>query len=211
MRLIARRAAGSVRDSMSLLDQTLALGGDNLTSAVTREVLGLAGQELFADLFDALHARDCAAVSQLCASLFRQGWTSDFSCASWPDICATCSCCGRAARPWRPLWACPARRSFSAGPGPAFLRRSPARGLADGTGRPARHRAESRAGRSLELLLLNLALLPQLLPLERMDSVPAPSAPVQGHPAHDRQEGSPLPPRDMGHAVPGPGPGDPRP
>ena len=73
VRLIARRAAGSVRDSMSLLDQTLALGGDNLTSAVTREVLGLAGQELFADLFDALHARDCAAVSQLCASLFRQG------------------------------------------------------------------------------------------------------------------------------------------
>ncbi|MCI6333528.1 MAG: DNA polymerase III, subunit gamma and tau, partial [Desulfovibrio piger] len=55
---------------------------------------------------------------------------------------------------------------------------------------------------ALELLLLNLALLPQLLPLVRMDSVPAPSAPVQGHPAHDRQEGSPLPPRDMGHAAP---------
>ena len=61
VRLSARRAAGSGRDSMSLLDQTLALGGDNRTSAVTREVLGLAGQELFADLFDALHARDCAA------------------------------------------------------------------------------------------------------------------------------------------------------
>ena len=113
VRLIARRAAGSVRDSMSLLDQTLALGGDNLTSAVTREVLGLAGQELFADLFDALHARDCAAVSQLCAGLFRQGVDIGFSCANWPDICATCSCCGRAAMPWPPLWACPAKRSFS--------------------------------------------------------------------------------------------------
>ena len=34
VRLIARRAAGSVRDSMSLLDQTLALGGAELTVAV---------------------------------------------------------------------------------------------------------------------------------------------------------------------------------
>ena len=38
VRLIARRAAGSVRDSMSLLDQTLALGGDNLTSGRTGTV-----------------------------------------------------------------------------------------------------------------------------------------------------------------------------
>lgn len=60
---------------------------------------------------------------------------------------------------------------------------------------------------ALELLLLNLALLPQLLPLERMDSVPAPSAPVQGHPAHDRQEGSPLPARESGPCRTCPGPG----
>ena len=46
VRLLARRAAGSVRDSMSLLGQTLALGGDHLTEASTRSVLGLAGQEL---------------------------------------------------------------------------------------------------------------------------------------------------------------------
>ena len=65
----ARRAAGSVRDSMSLLDQALALGGDTLTAGVTREVLGLAGQELFSCLFEALAGRDCPTVAELYARL----------------------------------------------------------------------------------------------------------------------------------------------
>ena len=46
VRLLARRAAGSVRDSMSLLGQTLALGGDHLTEASTPSLLGIASQEL---------------------------------------------------------------------------------------------------------------------------------------------------------------------
>uniref|UniRef100_UPI0026265ACE DNA polymerase III subunit gamma/tau n=1 Tax=uncultured Desulfovibrio sp. TaxID=167968 RepID=UPI0026265ACE len=73
VRLIARRAAGSVRDGMSLLDQTLALGGDRLTVETTRQVLGLAGQELFSELFDALHGQDCAAVAALCRRILQQG------------------------------------------------------------------------------------------------------------------------------------------
>ena len=122
VRLIARRAAGSVRDSMSLLDQTLALGGDNLTSAVTREVLGLADRNC-SPTSSTPSMPGTAPPSPSCApACSARGWTSDFSCASWPDICATCSCCGRAARPWRPLWACPARRSFS---GRAWPRVSP--------------------------------------------------------------------------------------
>ncbi|WP_394278061.1 DNA polymerase III subunit gamma/tau, partial [Desulfovibrio piger] len=203
VRLIARRAAGSVRDSMSLLDQTLALGGDNLTSAVTREVLGLAGQELFADLFDALHARDCAAVSQLCAGLFRQGVDIGFFVRELAGhlrdlfllrqggdaVAPTLGLPGEEILFWQGL-----APRFSAGHLHAAWQMvlDAQRGIVQ----------NPEPAAALELLLLNLALLPQLLPLERMDSAPAPAAPVQGHPGHDRQEGSPLPPRDMGHAAP---------
>jgi len=73
VRLLARRAAGSVRDSMSLLGQTLALGGDNLTEASTRSVLGLAGQELYERLLNALKAQDCLAVAALTQELLERG------------------------------------------------------------------------------------------------------------------------------------------
>ena len=45
--LLARRGAGSVRDSMSLLAQVLAMGGEILTEQDVRDVLGLAGQDVF--------------------------------------------------------------------------------------------------------------------------------------------------------------------
>ena len=73
VRLLARRAAGSVRDSMSLLGQTLALGGDALTEASTRHVLGLAGQEFFERLLAALREQDCLAVAALNAELLERG------------------------------------------------------------------------------------------------------------------------------------------
>ena len=73
VRLIARRAAGSVRDSMSLLGQTLALGEEGLTEAATRTVLGLAGQELYTALLDAIAHQDCVAVATLTRSLLEAG------------------------------------------------------------------------------------------------------------------------------------------
>lgn len=203
VRLIARRAAGSVRDSMSLLDQTLALGGDNLTSAVTREVLGLAGQELFADLFDALHARDCAAVSQLCAGLFRQGVDIGFFVRELAGHLRDLFLLRQGGDAVAPTLGLPGEESlFWQGLAPRFSagHLHAAWQMVLDAQRGIVQNPEPAA--ALELLLLNLALLPQLLPLERMDSAPAPAAPVQGHPGRDRQEGSPLPPRDMGHAAP---------
>ena len=73
VRLIARRAAGSVRDSMSLLGQTLALGEDGLTETATRTVLGLAGQELYTALLDAIARQDCVAVATLTRRLLEAG------------------------------------------------------------------------------------------------------------------------------------------
>jgi DNA polymerase-3 subunit gamma/tau len=63
--LLARRGAGSVRDSMSLLAQVLALGRDGLRVREVREVLGLAHQELYIDLVKAIAAQDLASLGRI--------------------------------------------------------------------------------------------------------------------------------------------------
>ena len=71
--LIARRGAGSVRDSMSLLGQALALGGERLSAAEVRSLLGLAGQEVFLAVMEAVHAGDCVAASSVIRQVLDQG------------------------------------------------------------------------------------------------------------------------------------------
>jgi DNA polymerase-3 subunit gamma/tau len=73
LRLLARRAAGSARDAVTLLSQVLALGGASLKEADTREVLGLAGQELFFALLGAIRRGDCASLSVLTGRLLDRG------------------------------------------------------------------------------------------------------------------------------------------
>lgn len=73
VRLIARRAAGSVRDSMSLLGQVLALGNERLEVADVRSILGLAGQELFFSVMDAMKNQDVVALSQVIRDILEQG------------------------------------------------------------------------------------------------------------------------------------------
>jgi len=71
--LIARRGAGSVRDSMSLLSQVLALGSASLTLHDVREVLGLAGQEVFVRLVECVHGRDLLGLHALLTGILDQG------------------------------------------------------------------------------------------------------------------------------------------
>lgn len=73
VRLIARRGAGSVRDSMSLLGQVLALSGESLSEADTREVLGLAGQDVFYAVVDAVRAKDCLTIVQTLSDILDRG------------------------------------------------------------------------------------------------------------------------------------------
>lgn len=73
VRLLARRGAGSVRDSMSLLAQVLALGSDSLTLADVREVLGLAGSEAFVRLVECVQARDLLGLHALLTEMLDQG------------------------------------------------------------------------------------------------------------------------------------------
>ncbi len=58
LELVARRAAGSMRDAQSLLDQLLAFGGDRLTSAQVHQLLGTAHDERVLALATAVLAHD---------------------------------------------------------------------------------------------------------------------------------------------------------
>lgn len=71
--VIARRGAGSVRDGMSLLGQALAMGRERLVEEDVRAFLGLAGQEVFFGLIEAIHGRDLAAISRLLRQVLDQG------------------------------------------------------------------------------------------------------------------------------------------
>jgi DNA polymerase-3 subunit gamma/tau len=71
--IIAKRGAGSVRDSMSLLGQALAMGEDVLKEADVRGFLGLAGQDVFFGLMESMHSRDLVAVGHVLRQVLDQG------------------------------------------------------------------------------------------------------------------------------------------
>ncbi|WP_320008754.1 DNA polymerase III subunit gamma/tau [Maridesulfovibrio sp.] len=71
--LIAKRGAGSVRDSMSLLGQVLALGSEKLLEGDVRSILGLAGRDVFFSLMQAIHARDLVAVGETVQQVLGRG------------------------------------------------------------------------------------------------------------------------------------------
>lgn len=165
--LIARRAAGSVRDSMSLLGQVLALGGETLTESMTRNILGLAGQELYENLLAAFRQGDCLAVARLARELLESGVDLGFFLREFALL-------------WRNLFLI-----RQAGPAAAELLELPEAErqrlveLAPGLDLTYIHAAwqmvlESQRqiltsiepAAALELLLLNLALLPRLVSLE---------------------------------------------
>jgi DNA polymerase-3 subunit gamma/tau len=62
--LIARAAQGSLRDSLSLLDQAIAHGGGKVDETSTREMLGAVDQQHLYALLDALVRGDGAAMMQ---------------------------------------------------------------------------------------------------------------------------------------------------
>ena len=60
LQMIARAGEGSVRDSLSLLDQAISHGAGAITAETTRQMLGLADRARIIDLFEALMKGDIA-------------------------------------------------------------------------------------------------------------------------------------------------------
>ena len=74
VRLVAREAAGSVRDGLSLLDQVVAyVGDDTLTREKVAEVLGVADRRLLYQLADKVLARDVAQTLRQVADAVDRG------------------------------------------------------------------------------------------------------------------------------------------
>lgn len=175
VRLIARRGAGSVRDSMSLLAQVLALGGTELTEADARGVLGLAGQEVFLGLIEAIQAQDGPAVVTVLREVLDKGLDIGFFLRELAGV-------------WRNLFLL--RQAGEKGLSVVDLPAEEAGLWLDWASRfdPAHIHAcwqmtlegqrrvltSLEPALSLELMLLNLAYLPRLLPLQNLASCLAP-------------------------------------
>ncbi len=71
--ILAREAAGSMRDAMSLLDQVIAWGGDSLEGADVARVLGVASHRVLHDIAGSLVRGDAAKALGVVAELAGQG------------------------------------------------------------------------------------------------------------------------------------------
>lgn len=166
-RILARRAAGSVRDSLSLLDQTLALANGKLSASAVRSALGVAGPELFGSLLDAIASRDCAQIVELSSGLLASGIDMGFFTRELGALLRNLFLVRQSGK--KVLGAIANLTADEK----AFLKNR-----ASGFSAAHLHAAwqmildsqrgitqSPEPGAALELLLLNIALLPQLLPI----------------------------------------------
>src|SRR6478609_4686292 len=72
--IVAREAAGSMRDAMSLLDQVIAWGGAKLHSEDVARVLGVASRKVLHDIASALVRGEASAALNVIAELSNQGY-----------------------------------------------------------------------------------------------------------------------------------------
>ena len=211
VRLLARRASGSVRDSMSLLGQTLALGGERLTEAATRSVLGLAGQELYERLLHALKLQDCLAVAEITQELLERGVDLGFFLRElatlWRNLFLVRQA-GSAALSMLDMPEAEKQRLMEIAPQFDVAYIHAAWQMVLESQRQVLGSIDPSS--ALELLLLNLALLPRLVSLEQLSKVTSvseqtpvqrvvePATPRFPHPNTDAVPGSrsmaPVPP-----------------
>ncbi len=72
--IVAREAAGSMRDAMSVLDQVIAWGGQQLVGTEVARVLGVASHSVLYELSSALHRGDAARTLSIVDELANQGY-----------------------------------------------------------------------------------------------------------------------------------------
>jgi DNA polymerase III subunit gamma/tau len=71
---IARRADGGMRDALSLLDQVISFTGGRVTGSDVGRVLGLAGDELYLDIFEIIAQRRHADVFRFVQRVLDEGY-----------------------------------------------------------------------------------------------------------------------------------------
>lgn len=73
LELLARSAEGSLRDAVSLLDQSRAAGGDVISEESVREMFGFVSQELLRGVAEALLKRDAKALGARLKTVYAEG------------------------------------------------------------------------------------------------------------------------------------------
>ncbi len=72
--ILAREAAGSMRDAMSLLDQVIAYGSEKISAEDVARVLGVADREILTKLTGAILAGDAPTTLEVLDAVARQGF-----------------------------------------------------------------------------------------------------------------------------------------
>lgn len=165
--LLARRAAGSVRDGMSLLEQVLTIGDDTLRLEDARRILGLAGGDLFQDLLQAIRAQDCVTINDILGVLLDQGLDLGFFLRELTTLWRNLFLLRQAGEKALPLLELPDEEgrfwlATAAELSPTYIHAAWQLTL-EGQRQVL---TSLEPAQSLEMLLLNLAYLPQLLRLE---------------------------------------------
>jgi DNA polymerase-3 subunit gamma/tau len=186
VRIIARRGAGSVRDSISLLGQALAYSAGTLVESEVRACLGLAGQEVFFALMEAIASRDLPLLSRTLRGVLDQGLDLGFFLRELSGCWRNMFLLRQAGEAIVPELGLPAEEAaqwldWAGRFTPAHIHACWQMTL-DGQQRVVKSLEPAQA---LELLLLNLACLPDLLPLSALGGgISAPqSAPRSAPPA----------------------------
>lgn len=170
--LIARRAMGSVRDAMSLLGQCLALSpndieGFKLESRIVRQTLGLAGIEVMDRLLLAMQKQDVAKTTMLVRDILAEGIDIGFFLGELVRLLRNLFVLKEAGKevfadlPLREVVRLEEQASYFS---TAYLHASWQMVLEN----QRRILQSYEPASALELLLLNLTLLPRLLPLENV-------------------------------------------
>jgi DNA polymerase-3 subunit gamma/tau len=199
--LLARRGAGSVRDGMSLLGQVMALGSDSLTLADVREVLGLVGSEVFVRLMKCMQARDLLGLHSLLTEILDQGADLGFFlrelAGCWRNLFLLHQM-GEAAQSIIDLPKEEVDMWSAVAPGfsPGHLHAAWQMTM-DGQRKVLTSMEPTLA---LELLLLNMAFLPDLLAMGTGDVCVDGSVPPSARPGPARPMGSPALPHAAGGA-----------
>ncbi len=87
LNLIARAADGSVRDGLSILDQSIALGAGAVTADQVKEMLGLNDRSVMVDLFEKSVSGHCESALGLMNDLYRKGADPSVVINDLLDIC----------------------------------------------------------------------------------------------------------------------------
>lgn len=184
LRLLARAGEGSMRDSLSALDQVRAFAGDRIGAEDVTTVLGLVGRDLVLDALEVVAAENAPAVFALVERAIERGY----------DLRLLCRELARAVRDLLIVAVDPARladpdlaseseRERVRALGDRFSREDLLRAFDVLTRAEADIRAADQPRFHLEMALLRLMYLRQLVPLE--DLV-----------ARIEQGGGPRPPSD---------------